>query len=41
MADIKYLKADNITLEEEGGSNKIQNIDYDPVTVAIGLKYQF
>ena len=41
IAAIKYLKANNITLEEEGGLNKIQNIDYDPITVAVGLKYQF
>lgn len=41
MADLRYLKSENITLEQEGGSAEIKDIDYDPITLTIGLKYQF
>lgn len=40
-ADVRYVRAWDMDLEQENGSGKIKDIDYDPVTLSIGAVYKF
>ena len=39
--EIRYTKVSNIDLKQENGTGRINNVDYDPVTVGVGLTYNF
>ena len=40
--EIRYTSVRNIDLKQEnGGSGRINNVDYDPITVAVGVTYNF
>jgi outer membrane protein W len=39
--EIRYTKVSDIELKQESGSKKITGIDYDPITVAVGITYNF
>jgi outer membrane protein W len=40
-AGLRYVRADSINLKRENGSGELRNVDYDPLSLAIGLSYKF
>jgi outer membrane protein W len=40
-AGLRYIRVDNIKLKRESGSGELRNVDYDPLSLAIGLSYKF
>jgi len=40
-SDLRYTSFSGIDLNEEGGNGRIVNIDYQPITVGLGLGYRF
>jgi opacity protein-like surface antigen len=40
-AGLRYVRVDNIKLKRESGSGELRNVDYDPLSLAIGLSYKF
>ena len=40
-AGLRYVRVDNIKLKRENGSGELRNVDYDPLSLAIGLSYKF
>lgn len=40
-SEIRYTNVSNINLKQENGNGRINNVDYDPVTVAVGVTYNF
>lgn len=40
-AGLRYVLVDNIKLKSESGSGELSNVDYDPLSLVIGLSYKF
>lgn len=40
-AGLRYVLVDNIKLKSESGSGELRNVDYDPLSLVIGLSYKF
>jgi len=40
-AGLRYVRVDNFNLKRENGSGELRNVDYDPLSLAIGLSYKF
>ena len=40
-AGLRYVRVDSINLKRENGSGELRNVDYDPLSLAIGLSYKF
>jgi outer membrane protein W len=40
-AGLRYVRVDNIKLKRESGSGELRNVDYDPLSLAVGLSYKF
>ena len=41
-ADVRYMRADSINLKRETGSSaELRNVDYDPVSLTVGVVYKF
>jgi outer membrane protein W len=40
-AGLRYVRVDNIKLKRESGSGELRNVDYDPLSFAVGLSYKF
>jgi outer membrane protein W len=41
-ADVRYMKVSGIDFKDEkGGVAKLKNVDYDPVTLTVGITYKF
>jgi opacity protein-like surface antigen len=38
---LRYVRVDNIKLKRESGSGELRNVDYDPLSVIVGLSYKF
>lgn len=39
--EVRYMNVSNMKLSQENGNGRITNVDYDPVTVGVGLTYNF
>jgi outer membrane protein W len=40
-AGLRYVLVDNIKLKSESGSGELSKVDYDPLSLVIGLSYKF
>lgn len=41
QAEVRYSYLDDVDLDEEGGSGRLDGLDYDPVTFQLGVVYRF
>ncbi|MEZ5534542.1 MAG: OmpW family outer membrane protein [Thiolinea sp.] len=41
QAELRYADFGEVDLDEEGGSGKASNLEYQPLTVQLGVKYRF
>lgn len=39
--ELRYMNVSGIDLEQEGGNARINDVDYDPFTIAVGVTYNF
>ena len=39
--DIRYMRVEKTTLKQQGGNQRITEINYDPVTINFGVSYHF
>ena len=40
-AGLRYVRVDNIKLKGESDSGELRKVDYDPLSLAVGLSYKF
>ena len=39
--DVRYMRVEKTTLKQQGGNQRITDIEYDPVTINFGISYHF
>jgi outer membrane protein W len=39
--EVRYMNVSSINLKQENGAGRINDVDYDPFTVAVGVTYNF
>ena len=39
--DVRYMRVEKTTLKQQGGNQRITEINYDPVTINFGISYHF
>ncbi len=39
--DLRYIRINSITLKNEKGAGELRRIDYNPVSLSLGVMYKF